>query len=76
MFAFKPEREFDFLQFPLERALLGQEQILGELLGQRRATLRHAAMQDVGHRRARDADRIDPVMRIKPAVFDRNECFR
>ena len=55
--ALQPQREFDFLQLPLERALLGQEQILGQLLGKRRAALRNAAMQDVGDRRARYAER-------------------
>jgi len=60
MLAFQPEREFDFLQFALQRALLRQEQVLGELLGQRRAALRNAAMQDVGDRRASDAERVDP----------------
>ena len=76
MLALQPEREFDFLQFALQRALLRQEQVLGELLGQRRAALRDAAMQDVGHRRARDADRIDAVMRIEPAVLDGDEGLR
>ena len=76
MLALQPEREFDFLQFALQRALLGQEQVLGELLGQRRAALRDAVMQDVGDRRARDAERIDAVMRIEPAVLDRDEGLR
>ena len=76
MLALQPEREFDFLQFSLKRALLRQKQILGELLRQRRATLRNAAMQDVGHRRAGYAQRIDSVMRIEPAVLDRNEGLR
>ena len=76
MLAFQPEREFDFLQLALQRALLGQEQVLGELLGQRRAALRNAAMQHVGHRRAQDADGIDAVMRIEPAVFDGDEGLR
>ncbi len=76
MFALQPEREFDLLQFPLQRALLRQEQILGELLGQRRAALRNAAMQHVRHRRAQDAPGIDAVMRIEPAVFDGDEGLR
>ena len=54
----------------------GQEQVLGELLGQRRAALRHAAMHDVGHGGARDADRIDAVMRIEPAILDGDERLR
>ncbi len=42
IFALQPEREFDFLQLARKRALLGQEQVLRELLGQRRAALRDA----------------------------------
>ena len=76
MLALQPEREFDFLQLALQRALLGQEQVLGELLGQRRAALRDAAMQHVGDRRAHDAERIDAVMRIEPAVLDGDEGLR
>ena len=76
MLALQPEREFDFLQLALQRALLGQEQVLGELLGQRRAALRNAAMQDVGDGRAHDAERIDAVMRIEPAVLDGDEGLR
>ncbi len=76
MLALQPEREFDFLQLALQRALLGQEQVLGELLGQRRAALRDAAMQDVGDRRARDAERVDAVMRIEAAVLDGDEGLR
>jgi len=33
MLALQPEREFDFLQFSLQRALLRQKQILGEVAG-------------------------------------------
>ena len=35
-----------------------------------------AAMQDVGHGRARDADGIDAVMRIEAAVLDGDESLR
>jgi hypothetical protein len=76
MLALQPEREFDLLQFALQGALLRQEQVLGELLRQRRAALRNAAMQDVGHRRARDAQGIDAVMRIEPAILDGDEGLR
>ena len=58
------------------RAFLGQEQVFRELLRQRRAALRDAAMQDVGDRRARDADRVDAVMRIEAAVLDGDERLR
>ncbi len=76
MLALQPERELGLLQLALQRALLGQKQVLGKLLRQRRAALRDAAMQDVGHRRAQDAERIDAVMRIEPAVLDGDEGFR
>jgi hypothetical protein len=62
MLALEPQRQFGFLQFPLQGAFLGQEQVLGELLGQRRAALRNATMQDIGDRRARNAERVDAVM--------------
>ena len=61
MLALQPQREFGFLQFALQGALLGQEQVLGELLGQRRAALRHAAAQEVGHGRTQDAVGVDAV---------------
>ncbi len=76
MLALQPEREFRLLQLALQRALLGQKQVLGKLLRQRRAALRDAAMQDVGHRRTQDTERIDSVMRIEPAVLDGDEGFR
>ena len=76
MLALQPEREFDLLQLALQRALLRQEQVLGELLGQRRAALRNAAMQHVGHRRAQDAQRVDAVMRIEAAILDGDERLR
>jgi hypothetical protein len=46
--ALEPEREHELLHLAPERALLGQEQILGELLGEGRAALRHAAAKHVG----------------------------
>ena len=76
MLALQPQRQFDFLQFPRKGALLRQEQVFRELLGQRRAALRDAAMQHVGHRRAQDAERIDAIMRIEPAVLDGDEGLR
>jgi len=76
MFVLQPEREFGLLQFSLQGAFLGQEQVLGELLGQRRAALRNAAMQDVGDGGARDPDRIYAIMRIEAAVLDRDEGLR
>ena len=73
MLALQPKRELEFLQLTLQRALLRQKQVLGELLRQRRATLRNATMQHVGYCRAHDAVRIDAIMRIEPTVFDGDE---
>ena len=74
--ALQPGRQRHLLHLAGERALLRQEQVLGELLGQRRAALRDAAMQDVGDDGAGDADRIDAVMRVEAPVLDRHECLR
>ncbi len=76
MLALQPEREFHLLQLARHGALLGQEQVFRELLRQRRAALRDAAMQHVGDRGARDADRVDAVMRIEAAVLDGDEGLR
>ncbi len=76
MFPLQPQRELHLLQLALHGALLGQEQVFRELLGQGRATLRDAPVQQVGDRGARDADRIDTVMRIEPAVLDRDKGVR
>ena len=73
VFALEPQREFSFLEFALKRALLREEQVFRELLCQRRAALRPAAMQQVGKCRARDACGIDAEMRIEPPVLDGDE---
>ena len=74
--ALQPQRKLHFLQLARHRPFLGQEQVFRELLRQRRAALRHAAMHDVGDRRARDADGVDAVMRIEAAVLDGDERLR
>ena len=71
--ALEPEREDRLLDLARQRALLGQEQVLGELLGQRRAALDAAAAGHVAQKRARHADRIDAVMVVKPPVLDGHE---
>jgi hypothetical protein len=73
IFALQPQRELGLLQLARQRALLGQEEVLGELLGQGRAALRHAAMQDVGDECAGDADRIDAPVLVEAAVLDGDE---
>src|SRR5439155_9446456 len=74
--ALEPERQERFLEFSREGALLRQEQILGKLLGQRRAALRHAPVQQVHGQRANNPERIDAVVRIEAAVLDGDEGLR
>ena len=76
MLALQPQREFDLLQLALHGALLGQEQVFRQLLRQRRAALADAAMHDVRHRRARNAERVDAVMRIEAAILDGDKGLR
>ncbi len=58
------------------RALLGQEQVLGELLGQRRAAFHAAVAGRVADEGAQNADRIDAPMIVEAAVLDGDEGFR
>jgi hypothetical protein len=74
--AFEPERKHDFLHLAPERALLGEKQVLGELLGDRRAALRHAAAKHVGRRGAHEPEGIDAVMAEEAPVLDRDERLR
>ncbi len=67
------QRQQGFLQLARDCALLRQEEVLGELLRQRRAALRHAAVHDIGDGGARDAVRVDSVMIVEAPVFDRDE---
>ena len=72
----QPERQDGFLDLARQRALLGQEQVLGELLGQGRATLRPAAARDVAGQRAGDAQGIDAVVGVEAAILDGHEGLR
>ena len=74
--ALEPERQHQLLHLAPERALLGQEQVLGELLGEGRAALRHAAAKHVGDHGAGEADRVDAEVAVEPAVLDRDERLR
>ena len=62
-----------FLQLALHGAAGRQEQILGQLLGDGRTALHHAAGHHVAHRGARQAERIDADMRAEAAVLDGDE---
>ena len=68
---FEPEREIGFLDLARDRALVGQEQVLGELLGDRRAALHDAAGVRVDGERAQRADHVDAEMVEEAAVLGR-----
>ena len=74
--ALEPQRQDRLLDLARQRALLGQEQVLRQLLGQRRAALDAAPPDHVAHERARDADGIDADMVVEPPVLDRHESLR
>src|SRR5208283_109074 len=75
VFALEPKREDRLLNLTGERALLGEEEILGELLGERGAALHATAADHVAQQRAREPLRIEAPMRIEAAVLDRHEGF-
>ncbi len=75
-FPFQPERQQHLLQLAVDRALLRQKQILRQLLGDGGAALAHAAVQDVGDERARDAEGVDAVVLVEAAVLDGDEGLR
>ncbi len=75
-FALQPDREHRLLQLAMDGALLRQEKILRQLLRDGGGALRHAAVQDIGDERARDAVRIDAVMLVEAAILDGDESLR
>jgi hypothetical protein len=58
-----------FFHLALERALIAQEQVLGELLRDGGAALHDAAGFGVGNKGARGAGEIDPEMLVEAPVF-------
>ena len=67
----EPQRQERLVDFALDGALVAEEQILGELLGDGRAALHHAAGLRVGHQRAERAVKVDAEMLVEAAVFGR-----
>ncbi|QTK79196.1 hypothetical protein AT6N2_C1446 [Agrobacterium tumefaciens] len=67
----EPQREEGFLDLALQRALIGQKQVLGELLRQRRAALHHAAGTGVFAHGAGKADEVDAEMVEEAPVLGR-----
>ena len=65
----QPDRQEGFLHLALDGALVVQEQVLGQLLGDRRSALPHAAGLRVGHERAPGAGDVDAEMVVEAAVL-------
>ncbi len=76
VFALEPERQDRLLNLARERALLGEEEILGELLGERGAALHAPSPDHIAQKRARKALGVEAPMRIEAAVLDRDEGLR
>ena len=58
----QPDREEGLLDLALERALVREEDVLGELLGDGRAALDDAVRLRIGDHGAEEADEVDAVM--------------
>ena len=71
------DREDGLADFPLERLLFGQAelvfQIAGELLCQRAGSLRAPPLHDIGQRRDRDPPDVHPEMAVEFRVFGRDD---
>ncbi len=75
-FALQPQRQHHLLQLAMDGTFLSQKEIFRQLLRDGRAALRHAAMQNIGDQRARDAIRIDAVMLVEAPILDGDEGLR
>ncbi len=71
--AFEPEGQERLVDLALERALVRQEQVLGELLGQRGAALDVAAAARVHGDGAERPDRVDAPMLVEAPVLGRDQ---
>ena len=69
---FERHRQYGLAQLAGEAAIVVEEDVAGELLGDGRAALRPAAALDAHDQGADDADRIDADMRAEAAVLDRD----
>ena len=72
----QPEREDRLLDLARKSALLRQEEVFRQLLGQRRAALHRSVANDVLAERAHNSERIDAPMAVEAPVLDRDEGFR
>ena len=69
---FERQRQYALAQLAGEAAVVGQEDVAGELLGDRRDAAHPAAAGQAEPEAARDADRIDAGMRAEAPVLDRD----
>jgi hypothetical protein len=65
----QPERQHDFLNLAPDGALGGEEEILGELLGEGRATLGDASLANVHVDRAQEPAIVDAAVIVEAAVL-------
>ena len=65
----EPQRQKGLVDLARQGSLVGEEQVLGELLGQRRAALPHAVTARVHQQRPQRADDVDAVMVEEAAVL-------
>jgi hypothetical protein len=63
-------------QLAAHGALLAEEEVLHQLLGEGRAALDDAAAAQVGERGAQDADRVDAVVVVEAPVLDQDDRAR
>ena len=75
IFMLKPEREDRLLDLSRNGPLLGQKEVFGELLGQCRTALHHAAACYITNQGAQNSLGIDSQMRIKAAILDCDKGF-
>ena len=73
--ALEPDGEERLLDFPLDGALGRQKQVLGELLGDRRAALGIAVPLGVGNHCPQSTPQIDAEVVVEPAVFGGERGF-
>src|SRR5690606_36445492 len=76
IFGLEPEGENEFVELARNRPFVGEKEILGELLCQRRAALTNRHGAEIDEERAREPARADAEMRAEAEVLDRDESLR
>ncbi len=66
---FEPQRQKGFLDLALDRPLVAEKQVLGELLGDRRSALAHPAGARVGDEGAGGARNVDSKVVVEAAIL-------